>query len=301
MVSLNSWPPVRRMTAIMKTRIAGPRDARAVAALISLAYRVEDFFKIGDRTDEADVLLTDGEGRVPAPRGSGDDERRARRSRLRRHPRRDRLLRHALDRPGAARAGPRTAARSPRPRHHCRNAGCREMELEVVNLRTELPPFYRRFGYAETVTRPVPRSRTGEAPLPLHRHDEVAAAGRLSTPGRGQAVHDSNSQRRRFARARPDAIQLWSLSRNKSHLDHKTLQEDGWLLGVGRLCVRRYCWQVRSSFRHGCRPGPERDRPAAQAPADDNTVPVRPAPAAGRAGERAAPRDSALQHRPDRR
>ncbi len=46
----------------MKTRIAVPRDARAVAALISLAYRVEDFFKIGDRTDEADVLSRMGKG-----------------------------------------------------------------------------------------------------------------------------------------------------------------------------------------------------------------------------------------------
>ena len=40
----------------MLTRIAVPGDAREVARLISLAYRVEDFFKIGDRTNEADVL-----------------------------------------------------------------------------------------------------------------------------------------------------------------------------------------------------------------------------------------------------
>ena len=39
----------------MLTRIAVPGDAREIARLISLAYRVEDFFKIGDRTNEADV------------------------------------------------------------------------------------------------------------------------------------------------------------------------------------------------------------------------------------------------------
>jgi predicted N-acetyltransferase YhbS len=39
----------------MHTRLAVPGDADAVAALISLAYRVEDFFKIGDRTDAAEV------------------------------------------------------------------------------------------------------------------------------------------------------------------------------------------------------------------------------------------------------
>ncbi len=134
----------------MKTRIAVPGDARAVAALISLAYRVEDFFKTGDRTDEADVLsrmkkssflvLEDDAGALagcvyvdvrgdigyfgmlsvdPARQGQGLGAR---------------LIAAAED--------------------HCRNAGCGEMELEVVNLRTELPPFYRRFGYVEAGTRP---------------------------------------------------------------------------------------------------------------------------------------------------
>jgi hypothetical protein len=49
---------------------------------------------------------------------------------------------------------------------HCRNAGCREMELEVVNLRTELPPFYRKFGYLETGTRPFPDVEKSK--LPCH-------------------------------------------------------------------------------------------------------------------------------------
>jgi GNAT superfamily N-acetyltransferase len=38
----------------------------------------------------------------------------------------------------------------------CRAAGCRQVEIEVVNLREELPAFYRRFGYVETGTRPFP-------------------------------------------------------------------------------------------------------------------------------------------------
>ena len=146
----------------MKTRIAVPADARAVAALISLAYRVEDFFKIGDRTDEGDVLarmtrssfllLEDDAGTLvgcvyvairgdtgyfgmlsidPARQGQGLGSR---------------LIAAAED--------------------HCRNAGCREMELEVVNLRTELPPFYRRFGYVESETRPFPDH--DRAKLPCH-------------------------------------------------------------------------------------------------------------------------------------
>ena len=35
---------------------------------------------------------------------------------------------------------------------HARSHGCRHMDLRVVNLREELPPFYRALGYAETGT-----------------------------------------------------------------------------------------------------------------------------------------------------
>ncbi len=32
----------------------------------------------------------------------------------------------------------------------CRRSGCTSMELTVLSLRTELPPFYRKLGYVET-------------------------------------------------------------------------------------------------------------------------------------------------------
>ena len=35
---------------------------------------------------------------------------------------------------------------------YAQSHGCRHMDLRVVNLRTELPPFYRSLGYAETGT-----------------------------------------------------------------------------------------------------------------------------------------------------
>jgi ribosomal protein S18 acetylase RimI-like enzyme len=31
-----------------------------------------------------------------------------------------------------------------------RERGCRVMDIHIVNLREELPPYYRRIGYAET-------------------------------------------------------------------------------------------------------------------------------------------------------
>jgi GNAT superfamily N-acetyltransferase len=48
---------------------------------------------------------------------------------------------------------------------HARAAGCTVMDLSVVNLRTELPPFYHRLGYAETGTAPFTDQR---ATRPCH-------------------------------------------------------------------------------------------------------------------------------------
>lgn len=39
---------------------------------------------------------------------------------------------------------------------HSRAAGATVIDLQIVNLRTELPGFYRRFGYEETGTAPLP-------------------------------------------------------------------------------------------------------------------------------------------------
>jgi hypothetical protein len=46
----------------------------------------------------------------------------------------------------------------------CRAAGCREVEIEVVNLREELPAFYRHIGYTERGTRPFPDSQHATRP-----------------------------------------------------------------------------------------------------------------------------------------
>lgn len=146
----------------MHTRVAHPADAPALAALINLAYRVEDFFKIGDRTDPAEVrekmthgdfvVLEDADGTLAGSVYVTADEGVGYFGMLSIDPPRQgqglgkRLIHEAED--------------------HCRRAGCHEMELEVVNLRTELPPFYRRFGYVETGTRPF--SETERISRPCH-------------------------------------------------------------------------------------------------------------------------------------
>ena len=146
----------------MQTRLAVPDDAPALAALMSLVYRVEDFFKIGDRTDAAEVrdkmthgaflVLEDADGTLAGAVYVSADDGLGYFGMLSIDPARQgqglgkRLILEAED--------------------HCRRAGCREMELEVVNLRTELPPFYRRFGYVESGTRPF--SDTERTSRPCH-------------------------------------------------------------------------------------------------------------------------------------
>jgi GNAT superfamily N-acetyltransferase len=130
-------------------RRAVSSDVPDLLRVINAAYVVEQFFKAGDRIDRAGVterldrgtflVETDEAGTVagcvyveiqvggrgyfgllsvdPARQGGG-------------------LGRRLVE---AAEA-------------HCRAAGCREIDLRVVNLRTELPPFYRRLGYVATGT-----------------------------------------------------------------------------------------------------------------------------------------------------
>ena len=134
---------------MLNVRDATPHDAEALARLINAAYRVEEFFKIGDRIDPPGVLDKMQHGRflvlededtlagcvyVEANGSLGyfgllsiDPSRQ----------------KQGL---GARLIGLAEAA--------CRDAGCSEMEILVVDLRTELPPYYRRFGYVETGTRP---------------------------------------------------------------------------------------------------------------------------------------------------
>ena len=135
----------------MQIRPATTDDAETLAALINAAYRVEDFFKIGDRIDVDGVrremtvggflVLEDDHGIAgcvfvqvrgelgyfgllsvdPSRQGQGIGTT---------------LLRAAEE--------------------FCRGAGCRTMEILVVNLRTELLPYYQRHGYIEIGVRPFP-------------------------------------------------------------------------------------------------------------------------------------------------
>jgi GNAT superfamily N-acetyltransferase len=141
-------------------RHAAAADVGILARLINRAYEVEKFFVAGDRVSHPQVVelvsrgafLIGEEDGVPAAcvyvelrgdRGyfgllSVDPTRQKR---------------------GWGRAMVEAAEQ------HARAAGCIAMDLSVVNLRTELPPFYHRFGYAETGTAPFNDQR---ATQPCH-------------------------------------------------------------------------------------------------------------------------------------
>ena len=135
----------------MTIREATVEEAPRLAALINAAYRVEDFFKIGDRIDVGGVLAKMQSGRFlvledgAAVAGCVYVE-----------------INGAVGYFGLLSIDPSRQKQGLGARlielveNTCRDAGCTEMELDVVNLRTELPPYYRRLGYVEQGTRAFP-------------------------------------------------------------------------------------------------------------------------------------------------
>lgn len=156
-------------------RAATVADVPALVRLVNAAYRVEAFFVRDDRTSEADIvsrLTTEGCGflvvddpgdalaaavfvRVQSERGyfgmlSVDPARQQQ---------------------GLGRLLVRAAE------EHCRAAGCRVMEIDVVNIRPELPPYYAALGYVATATAPFPN------PARLKREAHLVIMSKSLMPG----------------------------------------------------------------------------------------------------------------------
>lgn len=142
-------------------RHADVTDAAAIAALVNQAYQVEKLFVIGERTDEDEVRQLRARGHfLVLDRTDGGlgaciyvtvAEQRGYFG----------MLAVAPDMQGRG-LGRRlvTAAEA-----LCKAAGCTVMDLQVVNLRAELPPWYRRLGYREHGTQPFTNSNVR---MPCH-------------------------------------------------------------------------------------------------------------------------------------
>lgn len=150
------------MSAEIKTRWAEARDVAAIVRLINLAFRAaESFFVEGDRIsaetlqpmlDKGSFLLAEDPTGTAACVYVELRCERAYFGLLAVDPSRQHrgLGRHLID----------------EAENHARASGCNAMDIRIVNLRAELPPFYRRLGYRETGTEPFPADIKSK--LPCH-------------------------------------------------------------------------------------------------------------------------------------
>ncbi len=138
-------------------RLAEQSDAATLAQLINRAYEVEQFFVDGERTSAAEIaamqktgafFVLDCEGGHAAAVYVTLEGERAQLQ----------MLSVSPEHQGRG-LGTRLVAVA---EAFCRAQGARSMGLQIVNLRDELGPWYRRLGYRETqavpyVDRPIKR------------------------------------------------------------------------------------------------------------------------------------------------
>ena len=140
------------MTSTVPIRVAAPADAANITSVINSAFRIaEGFFVDGSRISQAEVeqLLVKGSFLL----AEADDtlngcvyvELRGERSYLG-------LL--SVD-PSCQKSGLGSVMML-EAENYCRERGSRFMDIYIVNLREELPDFYRRRGYVENGTTPFP-------------------------------------------------------------------------------------------------------------------------------------------------
>ncbi len=142
------------MTAL-PVRPATNADIPELVRVINAAYRVEDFFIDGDRTSaaELEVLMARPGGAfltIPTP----DPPRLAAAVYVER---RETGIYFAMLSVDPASQGMGHARRLIEAiERHARAEGCDALEIEVVNLREELPAFYDRMGFSATGLAPFP-------------------------------------------------------------------------------------------------------------------------------------------------
>lgn len=135
----------------MNTRYATSKDIPELVRVVNLAYRVEDFFIDGDRTSAADV-----KSRMELPGAcfivvdSDTTDSLAGAVFVDIHGRRGHFAVLSVDPAFQGRGLARILIDA--VERHCRDAGCNALDIEVVNLRLELPAFYAKFGFMPTGT-----------------------------------------------------------------------------------------------------------------------------------------------------
>jgi len=150
----------------VRTRIADLADAENITRLINAAFAVEKFFIDGDRIELAQLLEHYQKGEFLVVEDDVAEDYASLLGCAYLEPRGDRTYLGLLSihpaRQGSGLGSRLIAAAEDR----AREKGSRAMDLRIVNVRLELPAFYRRLGYVETGTEPFPSDAIPK--LPCH-------------------------------------------------------------------------------------------------------------------------------------
>ena len=143
----------------MSVRVAEPHETADILRITNAAYQVEKFFLDTDRLNEASLraLLAKGIFLITETRdGCVYVELRGERAYfgpLSVHP--------ASQGTGLGRLLVNAAE------DYARAHGCRFMDITIVNVREELPAFYRKLGYTPEGTKPFPEDEPTKLPVHL--------------------------------------------------------------------------------------------------------------------------------------
>lgn len=144
-------------------RAATAQDRPQIAAVVNAAFAIEKFL-VGPRTDEDQLIRMMQKGLFLLARDAAENllasvyvELRGPRGYL------GMLAVHPSHQGQGLGKTMVEAAEN-----FCRERGCTGMDLTTLNLRTELPPFYRKLGYVETGTEEFRPSRPFREPVECH-------------------------------------------------------------------------------------------------------------------------------------
>jgi GNAT superfamily N-acetyltransferase len=144
-----------------RLRIAEAADGEAITRLINAAFQVERFFLNSDRIDIEEVYARLRRGRFILAEEDG-----AINGCVYVEPDGDRAYLGLLSVEPSLQGAGIGKLLMDAAEHHCRAAGCSFMDLRVVNVRKELPRFYRKLGYEQSGTLPFPEGTP--TTLPCH-------------------------------------------------------------------------------------------------------------------------------------
>lgn len=142
-------------------REASPSDIPQIVSLINRAFAITRAFRQGDRSNPEQIQNMMGEGKFLLL-GSEDDPVAC--AYLRLTGERAYLGTLSVD-PAKQKQG--IGKRMIRyAENYCRSAGCKVIDIRIVNVRTELPDIYRKFGFVETGTQSAEVIK--DATQPIH-------------------------------------------------------------------------------------------------------------------------------------